>query len=299
MKTTEGRVQFRDFETWFQICEPDAGSDTSKAPLVLLHGGPGVPHNYLRSMVDFTDFGRTIIFYDQIGCGNSTHLPDVEPEFWQPTLFADELDNLLGNLGIADRYHLLGQSWGGMLAQEHAVRQPSGLRSLVLSNTAAAFPHFIEAAQALIAKLPDDVQNQLRIHEESQTYSHPDYLAACDVFYRRHVLRLKEWPPEVERSFALLDEDPTVYHVMNGPSEFHVIGTAKEWSCVERLPLIQVPTLVLCGRHDEAAPEIQAPLLEGISNSKLVIFEESSHLSFWEERGLYMETVEDFLSQHD
>jgi L-proline amide hydrolase len=250
-------------------------------------------------MVDFTDLGRSVVFYDQLGCGNSTHLPTIDPTFWEPKLFADELDNLLEALGLSNSYHVLGQSWGGMLAQEHAVRQPSGLRSITLSNTAAAFPHFIAAAQRLVSQLPEEVQTQLRIHEEAQTYTHPDYLAACDVFYRRHVLRLDDWPPEVTRAFALLDEDPTVYHVMNGPSEFHVIGSAKEWSCVDRLSNIQVPALVICGRYDEAAPEIQHHLIDGIRTSELVILENSSHLSFWEERTLYMETVEEFLSRND
>jgi len=297
--TVSGVVDFQGFSTWYEIHLP-AHQTQGKLPLLVAHGGPGVPHNYLLSISDITDFGRPVVFYDQLGCGDSTHLPNKDSSFWTPALFAAELDNLVKKVGLlSNGYHLLGQSWGGMLAQEFAVQKPRELRALVLSNTTASFPAFQEAAQRWISELPKDVQEALTKHEKAKTYSDPEYLAACDVFYRRHVCRLDAYPPEVQRSFDLLDEDPTVYHTMNGPSEFHVIGTAKDWSSIDRLHLIENPTLLICGRYDEAAPEIQTPLLRGITNSTLHIFENSSHMPFWEERDLYMEVVESFISEHD
>jgi L-proline amide hydrolase len=296
MKSVTGTVDFKGHQTWYRIIEPDV-PDPRKLPLVTLHGGPGASHQYLLSMIDFANFGRRVIFYDQLGCGNSTHLPDADPSLWTPELFADELDNLVEALDLTDGYHILGQSWGGMLAQEHAVRRPAGLRSVVLSNTAAAFGHFITVANELRNALPDDVRAALDRHEATGDYSNPEYLAACDVFYRRHVCRLEEWPEDIINAFAQIDEDPTVYHTMNGPSEFHVIGTAKDWSAVDRLHLIEVPTLVVCGRFDEAAPSIQGHLTSGIADARLVVFEQSSHMPFWEERELYMHEVEGFLDE--
>ncbi|MGC8481041.1 MAG: proline iminopeptidase-family hydrolase [Acidimicrobiales bacterium] len=296
MNSVTGTVDFKGHQTWYRIVEPDE-PDPRKLPLVTLHGGPGASHQYLLSMIDFANFGRRVIFYDQLGCGNSTHLPDADPSLWTPELFADELDNLVEALDLTSGYHILGQSWGGMLAQEHAVRHPRGLRSVVLSNTAAAFSHFIEVANELRNALPDDVRAALDRYEATGDYSNPEYLAACDVFYRRHVCRLEEWPDDIINAFAQIDEDPTVYHTMNGPSEFHVIGTAKDWSAVDRLHLINVPTLVVCGRFDEAAPSIQGHLTDGITDARLVIFEQSSHMPFWEERELYMHEIEGFLNE--
>jgi len=189
---SEGRVPFDGYETWYRIVG-DVSAD-GPAPLVALHGGPGATHDYLLSMTDLARDGRAVVFYDQIGNGNSTHLPDRGADFWTVELFVRELANLLEHLGIADRYHVLGQSWGGFLAQEHALTGPPGLQSLVLSNTAASFPDFVEAANRWRAELPAEVEATLRRHEEAETTDDPEYMAACQVFYRRHVCRLPEWP---------------------------------------------------------------------------------------------------------
>jgi L-proline amide hydrolase len=103
----------------------------------------------------------------------------------------------------------------------------------------------------------------------------------------------------VVHSFAQIEVDPTVYHTMNGPSEFHVIGSIKDWSSKSRLNQIRVPTLVLSGRFDEATPALQETLLQGIEGSRQVIFESSSHLPFWEERERYVAVVDEWLAEHD
>jgi len=194
---------------------------------------------------------------------------------------------------------VLGQSWGGMLAQEHAITGPPGLRSVVLSNTAAEFAAFAVEANRLRADLPPEVEKTLRRHEEAGTTSNPEYGEACDVFYSRHVCRLEEWPMEVLRSFELIDTDPTVYHTTNGPSEFHVIGSFRDWSALGRLGQIRVPALVISGRYDEATPKVQEDLVAGIGEVEQVVLEESSHMPFWEQRDAYMTAVDDFLRRHD
>ncbi|TCO42208.1 L-proline amide hydrolase [Kribbella antiqua] len=231
---TEGRVRFSDGETWYRIT---GDLESGVTPLVVAHGGPGATHLYLLSLTAFADPdgpARPVIHYDQLGCGNSTHLPDADPSYWNVDLFLDELDNLLDHLGIADSYHLLGQSWGGMLASEHAVRRSAGLKRLVISNSPASMPLWLEAAAALRAELPAEVEETLRKHEEAETTDSPEYAAAMKVFYDRHVCRVVPNPPEVAAAFASIEENPTVYHTMNGPSEFHVIGSMKDWSIVDR-----------------------------------------------------------------
>jgi L-proline amide hydrolase len=296
-ENSEGPAPFDGHQTWYRVVgelRPDG-----PAPLVVLHGGPGATHDYLLSLADLARDGRAVVFYDQLGNGNSTHLPDRGADFWTVELFVRELANLVDHLGISGRYHVLGQSWGGFLAQEHALTRPAGLRSLVLSNTAASFPAFVDEANGLRADLPPAVEATLRRHEEAGTTDAPEYADACQVFYKRHVCRLEQWPEEVTYSFAMIDEDPTVYHTMNGPSEFHVIGSIRDWHVTERLAEIDVPTLVVSGRHDEATPALQEVLVAGIPRTEQMVLEESSHLPMWEERDTYMTAVGDFLARHD
>jgi L-proline amide hydrolase len=177
--------------------------------------------------------------------------------------------------------------------------QPAGLRALVLANTAASFPDFVAEANRLRALLPPEVEETLRRHEEAGTTADPEYEAACLVFYGRHVCRLDPWPDEVIEAFAWIERDPTVYHTMNGPREFHVIGSIRDWQSKERLGEIAVPTLLVSGRNDEATPALQETLHAGIRDSEWVCFEDSSHMPHVEERGRYMQVVADWLARHD
>jgi L-proline amide hydrolase len=297
----EGYASFEDHQTWYRVVGDLAAarSGDGPAPLVTVHGGPGATHDYLLSMTDLARGGRAVVFYDQTGNGNSTHFPDRGAGYYTVDLFGRELASLIDHLGIGGRYHVLGQSWGGMLAQEHAIAGPAGLRSVVLSNTAASFGAFAAEAGKLRADLPPEVEETLRRHEADGTTSNPEYGEACDVYYSRHLCRLDEWPPEVLRSFELIDTDPTVYHTTNGPSEFHVIGSFKDWTALDRLSRITGPALVISGRYDEATPRLQGDFVSGIKQAEQVILAESSHMPFWEERDAYMRAVGDFLRRHD
>jgi len=290
----EGTVPFEDGETWYRVTgDPTTGA----TPLVVLHGGPGATHDYLLALTDLAG-PRAVVHYDQLGNGRSSHFPERGADFWTVELFVRELHNLVDALGIRERHHVLGQSWGGFLAQEYALTQPRGLQALVLADTAASFPDFVAEANRLRAELPAYVEATLRRHEEAGTTGDPEYVEACLVFYRRHVCRV-DWPPEVAASFEWIDRDPTVYHTMNGPSEFHVIGSIRDWSSKDRLREIRAPTLLVSGRHDEATPALQRALLDGIAGSEWVCFEESSHMPHVEERERYMQVVGDWLAAHD
>ncbi len=294
--SAEGAVDFRGWKTWYRITGDLA---SGRVPLVTAHGGPGGTHDYLLTIADIAQSGRPVIHYDQLGNGRSTHLRDKGADFWTVDLFLDELENLLRQLGIADNYHLLGQSWGGMLGAEHAIRQPKGLQSLVISDSPASMPLWLGAAAELRAQLPPDVQETLTRHEAAGTTDSAEYLAAMDVFYARHVCRIVPHPAELARTFAAIAEDPTVYHTMNGPSEFHVIGTLKTWSVVDAVNRIQVPTLLISGAYDEAAPSTVQPFADGIPDVRWHIFEESSHVPHIEERNAYMNLVQEFIDARD
>ena len=299
----EGKALFRVdgdvAETWYRIdgdLRPD--DPEAPAPLVALHGGPGASHDYMLPLTDLAD-GRAVVFYDQIGNGRSTHYPERGADFWTVDLFVRELHNLVDALGIVGRHHVLGSSWGGFLAQEYALTRPRGLQAMVLADTAASFPDFLAECNRLRGELPPEVEATLRRHEEAGTTDDPEYEEACMVFYRRHVCRLEDWPQELVDSFGWIDKDPTVYHTMNGPSEFHVIGSIRDWEVKDRLGEIGVPTLLTSGRYDEATPALQETLREGIPNCEHVLFEESSHTPFFEERDRFMRVVGGWLARHD
>lgn len=293
---TEGYSNFDGHRTWYRIT---GELNSGLPPVVVVHGGPGCTHDYLDAYALLAQSGRAVIHYDQLGNGRSTHLRDAPVDFWTIELFLRELDALLAHLGIADRYDLLGQSWGGTLAAEHAVRRPPGLNALVIANSPTSLPLWVEEANRLRRDLPLDVQATLSLHEARGDYTHPDYLAASRVFYDRHVCRVTPWPPEVARTFAWVDEDPTVYHSMNGPTEFHVIGTLKDWTILDRLNRIEAPTLVLSGRHDEATPRSVEGYASQIPGAVWEIFENSSHMPHVEEPQACLAAVAKFLADHD
>ena len=134
-------------------------------------------------------------------------------------------------------------------------------------------------------------------HETAGPLHDPEYLAASRQFYDRHVCRVTPWPAEVARTFEQIDADPTVYHAMNGPTEFHVIGTMKDWTIVDRLSLIQAPTLLISGRHDEATPLVVKPYVDNVPGMRWTVFVASSHMPHVEERTSCMEIVGGFLDE--
>lgn len=296
ISSREGRAGFGAYETWYRI-SGDLGA--RKPPVVILHGGPGVAHNYVDSYKLLALQGRAVIHYDQIGCGNSTLLPEKGADFWTPQLFIDELENLVDHLGIRPAFHVLGQSWGGMLGAEYGVTRPKGLKSLTIANSPASMKLWVEEANRLRADMPVEIQDALNRHEKAGTTSDPEYQQATMAFYERHVCRVVPFPPEVTETFEQVARNPTVYNVMNGPNEFFVIGTLKTWSIIDRLPAIEVPTLIISGRHDEATPATVQPYKDGIKGSRWEIFEHSSHMPHVEEKEKCMQVVGAFLDQHD
>jgi L-proline amide hydrolase len=292
MQIIEGKAPFRDYETWYRI----TGQLTSeKLPLIVVHGGPGCTHDYVDSFKALARDGRAVIHYDQIGNGSSTRLPEKAADFWTVDLFIAELLNLIDHLDIGSGYHLLGQSWGGMMAADFATSRPKGLKSLVLADSPASMTLWIAETGQLRADLPAEVQAVLTRHEEAGTTDHPDYTAATKVFNARHVCRLNPAPPEVVRTNRAMEEDSHVYNLMIGPNEFHITGTLKDWTVVDQLPLINVPTLLISGAYDEATPATVQPFFDHIPDVRWRIFEHSSHMPHVEELDACMQVVSDFL----
>jgi L-proline amide hydrolase len=291
----ERLVPFGDHQTWVQITTP-AHVAPRALPLVVLHGGPGMAHNYVANIAELAEeTGRVVVHYDQLGCGASTHLPDAPADFWTPALFIDEFENLCRALEL-ERFHLLGQSWGGMLGAEIAVRRPSGLASLAICNSPASMELWVAAAGELRDQLPASARDALARHEAAGTVTVPEYLAATAEFYRRHVCRVEPMPQDFLDSEAQMEAEPTVYHTMNGPNEFHVVGSLRHWSIIDRLPSITVPTLVVAGEFDEATPATWAPYVTQIPGARPHVFAGASHCTHLEQPAQFRSLIAGFLA---
>ena len=266
MRAVEGRIPFRGFETWYRDVGPEDG-----VPLLCLHGGPGSTHNYFEP---FEELGRRVVVYDQLGCGDSER--PSEPDPWTLELFVDEVQAVRDALGL-DRIHLLGTSWGAMLALEYVLGKPDGLVSLTLNAPPTAAETWAAEAARLRAPLPADE-------------------AVADVeFARRHLCLLDPLPACVERMLA--KKDKRVYEVMWGANEWTPTGQLRDWDVRPRLAELSLPTLITSGRHDMCTPALAQEAQRLIRGSEWVLFEESSHTAFVEKPELYRTVLGDFLAR--
>jgi L-proline amide hydrolase len=288
-------VDFDGLRTWVAVVGDEAVErERGLAPLLLLHGGPGASHDYLESLAAISATGRRVIFYDQQGCGNSDQ-PD-DPSRWTVDFFVREVGAIRAALGL-ERCHILGQSWGGMLLMEYLVRRPAGVVSATVASSPASMPVWVAETGRQRALLPPEVIATLDRHEAAGTWDDPEYEAAVGVFYERHLCRVVPMPEFAARSFAKLARNPQVYRTMNGPTEFHVVGTLREWEVLSRLDGVDEPVLLTSGRHDEATPGQVAMIRERLPQAEWVLFEASGHLSHAEEPDRYMAVLADFLAR--
>jgi L-proline amide hydrolase len=289
-------MKWQHGSTWYRVV---GDLKSSKTPVMVLHGGPGAGHNYCEPIAEvLAQTGRAAVLYDQIGCGNSTHLPDKPKDFWTPELFMEELVLLTEHLGISNKYDIVGQSWGGMLGMQFAITKPKGLNAMVIADSPASMEVWVSEANKLRKELPPEVEATLLKHEAAETTEDPEYVAAVDVFYSRHLCRIPQ-PPCVVASFEQMAADPTVYHTMNGPSEFHVIGSLKHWDIRPQLKEIITPTLLVSGQYDEATPAMVKEINGLIPGSKWELFAESSHMPHVEEPAKFKRVVSEFLDSKD
>lgn len=284
-----GTMPFRDGSTWFRIDGPaldphDEHAQDDVLPLVLLHGGPGGGHEYLLPLIDLVGAERTLVFYDQTGCGNSTSRAEWPNEAFTVELFIEELEALVQHLGLS-RFHLLGHSWGGMLAAEYALAHPSRLASLSLYSTAAS-------AELMMGSL-------LPLYAGLQAEGVPPE-QFMDVFCVRHICRVAPMPEGLVRSLAMIGENPQVNLAMTASDETGaVVGTLAGWTSVDRLAQVAAPTLVMHGEFDELGASAHRPFLDLIPDVRGHVFLDASHASYAESPEEFSEVLGTFLAAHD
>ena len=284
----EGYISVTGGRIWYEI----AGSDKSGIPLLVLHGGPGAPHDYLELLEQIAD-ERPVVFYDQLGCGNSDKPGDAS--LWVVDRFVEEILILRETLRL-EKLHILGQSWGTALAVDSMLAgRPEGVVSLVLSGPLLSASRWIEDQRACLLELPEDLQDIIEKAEASGDFQSAEYQDAMMAYYRLHLCRLDTWPDCLNRTMAKLALP--VYEHMWGPSEFSVTGTLRNYERVDALGAITCPVLFTCGQYDESAPASIRYYQSHLPGSEVFIFEGASHAHHLEKPEEYLRVVRSFLKR--
>ena len=284
----EGFVDVPGGRVWYEVV-----GEGDRTPLIVLHGGPGSTHFGMEPLKALAD-QRPVVFYDQLGCGASDRPDDLS--LWRTDRFVEELDLLRKSLGL-DRTHILGHSWGTMLATDYYLAHSQGIVSLVMSSPCISIERWVADCAEYRSKLPQDVQGVLDRHEEAGTTDSEEYKQATEVFNKRHVFRMDPLPEAVQRGRK--GRGQIVYETMWGPNEFYMSGNLRGYGRSGRLGEINVPTLFSCGRVDEAAPGTTEWYHSLTSGSEFVVYENSAHMPMWEETDRYISVVRDFLRRAD
>lgn len=283
----EGLIDVPGGRVFYRI----VGQDAPGTPLLVVHGGPGLPHDYLEPLQALAN-ARPVVFYDQLGCGRSDR-PDDLSLFALPR-FVAELDAVRQALGLS-RLALLGQSFGALLGVEYLLRRgQEGVERLVLSGPCLSAARFAADQRAHLAAMPQAVQDAVAAAEATGDFDTPAYQAAVGAFYAKHVCRLDPWPACLTRAIEGMGL-PCYLH-MWGPSEFTLTGTLAGYDATPELGTITVPTLLTCGRFDEATPETTADFAACIPDARLAVIEDASHSHHLEQPARYLEEVEAFLA---
>ena len=265
-----------------------------KIKVLLLHGGPAVTHEYMECYESFFPQQQFEFYqYDQLGSYYSDQPDDMS--LWTLERFVEEVEQIRQELGMnADNFYLLGQSWGGILAMEYALKYQKNLKGLMVCNMTADFHKYAAYNAKLRQELPASLIDSLLVYEEAGDYLHETYQdLVFENFYRRHLCRLKDWPEPITRSFGHINQ--TVYEYMQGPSEFVPGGILKDWSVWDRLNTITVPTLTVGAKYDTMKPEEMEEMSKLVQNGRYLYCPNGSHLAQWDDQKIFMDGVITFI----
>ena len=266
----EARLAVDGGTIWYK-----ATGTTARTPVVLLHGGPGFSSYYLKPLEALGD-ERQVIRYDQLGGGKSSGLTDTTKI--TVAHFVQELDSLRSHLGIA-KMHIVGHSWGTILGLEYYRAHPDRVASLTLASAALDIPQWERHARALLATLPDSMQRAVKTRETEKKFDAPDYQAALKAFYGKYVW-LRPVKPDLDSMMKQVNT--TIYGYMQGPSEFTITGTLRQYDATPFLSSVKVPTLFTVGAVDEADPVTIKRHAAMVHGGTLVVIPNAAHITTWD-----------------
>ncbi|SEK35003.1 proline iminopeptidase [Roseateles sp. YR242] len=276
----------------YKVWTKRVGNGATK--VLLLHGGPAFSHEYLEAIAAFLpEAGYEIYFYDQLGVNNSDQPDDTS--LWTVPRYLEEVEEVRRALGL-DQFVLFGHSWGGVLAIEYALKHPLALKGLVISNMVAGMQAYLQRINHLkTTLLPAPLLARVNALENAQDYENPEYeQIVMEHLYAKVICRLDPWPDALMRSFKHLNK--SIYVQMQGPSEFQVSGSLKDWERWDRLHEIRTRTLILGATHDTMDPEDIKRMARLMPNAQAAICPNGSHLSMWDDQAAYFGHLLRFLA---
>ena len=274
-----------------------------KIKVLLLHGGPGVTHEIYECFDGyFPQEGIEYYYYDQLGSYYSDQPKDLS--LWDLDRFVEEVEQVRVALGLnKDNFYLYGQSWGGILGMQYALKYQENIKGLIISNMVSSIPEYQKYSDEVLSpKMDPKVLKEILAFEEKEDYSNPIYMELIvKNYYTEHILRMPidEWPEPVNRSFKHLN--PDVYVTMQGPSEFGIKGDAKlkNWNVKDQLNKITVPTLTIGATYDTMDPEHMKWISNEVKNGRFLLCPNGSHLSQFDDPIVFFTGLIDFIKDVD
>jgi proline iminopeptidase len=264
--------------------------EPKRGTILGLHGGPGLSYDYLSPLFDLAGSGYRVVFYDQSGGGKSG-VPK-NPAAYTIERFVEEAEGVRSALKLG-KVHLFGFSWGGMLAQAYALKYQRNLASLILSGTCSSMPELEREVRGLVRQLPAGARQAIAKYEDAGDFENPEYSRAVLAFRKLHEFRGKSVPAPLKYSFEHIGK--MVGDTLFGPNLVEVTGNLRYWSVTDRLSILKLPCLIVCGEHDFLSPRLHQAMHREVKGSKLVILKDASHVAMWEVRDEYLATIRGFL----
>ncbi len=259
--------------------------------LLLIHGGPGSTSLSLRETHGFySEHGFNILTWDQLGCGESDQ-PDHD-EHWHLDYFVEELKSILDHYGL-QQVHILGRSWGGILAQAFLVQHPERVQSIILGGTTPSCPLMQKGFERIKMSLGLTTFNMMNRREFEGSTAHPEYKAAIDLLLYRHFCRLELWPDALKKMLSATSK--RVMHSIFGKYLFNCSGSIKDFDCTAALSKLDHRALIMHGEHDYISLDCAKLLRDSLKNSEVAMLENCSHMAFYENPDLYHGHVLRFL----
>jgi len=285
-----GGVKMIQVDGKYKVWTKKVGDGATK--MLTLHGGPGATHEYFECFEDFLpQEAIEYYYYDQLGSAYSDQPKDKS--LWTVNRFREEVEQVRVMLGL-NNFYLLGQSWGGMLGIEYALKYQRCLKALIISNMTASISAYVKYINKLRQKFPPGIREVLEKYEAKEEYDAPEYQEVLfNQLYSKHICRLDPWPEPFARAFKHLNTE--VYNTMQGPNEFVVTGTFKDWNRWNEIQNIKVPTLLLVGRYDTMSVEDIQRMGKIIPNSRVAVCENGSHLSMYDDQETYFRELLKFI----
>ncbi len=272
--------------------------DNPRIKVLLLHGGPAMGCEYMECFESFLPpMGWEMYEYDQLGSYRSDK-PDND-DLWTTERFVEEVEQLRKALGMdKDNFYIIGNSWGGILGMEYALKYQDNLKGLIVSNMQGSIPEYEKYNKVLRSQMRQTLLDSLTFYESKEDYKNPAYMdLVFKEYYTKHICRLPEWPEPLNRCFTHLNEH--IYVLMQGPSEFKVGGRLLTWDIMDKLKTIRVPTLMIGAKHDTMDPAAMESMSKMVQKGRYLYCPEGSHLSMWDDQKNYYPGIIQFIKDVD